>query len=240
MTTRLPQRTERHAQGGCEDCPAAHQSIFVNVPSRASDGVDALRIEDAFALGETIPFRKGTLDGFWCVRSGYVKLRYAYAGMSRPVRICGPGDLVGYGHWHDDCHLDAEALEPVSGCFFDKDRFLALQREVPDINDGLVKLTCRVVVQEAQRIAFLQSRSVRSRVAGLLTSLERKFGERTERGSRIPVRVDRKTLAALSGTVVETLARTLSKFEDEGWILRDGRAIHVHDSDALNAVAHEP
>jgi len=236
MTARLPQ----HARGGCEHCPAAHHSIFVKVRSRASDVVDTLRAENTFATRETIPFRKGKRDGFWCVRSGYVKLSYAYAGLSRPVRICGPGDLVGYGHWHDDYRLVAEALEPVSGCFFERDRFLALQREVPDINDGLVKLTCRVAVQNAQRIAFLQSRSVRSRVAGLLTSLERKFGERTERGSRIPVRVDRKTLAGLSGTVVETLARTLTEFEDEGWISRDGRAIHVHDSNALNALAHEP
>lgn len=214
--------------------------MLVHVRARATAAVDALRVEGSFGQGETIPFTKGSAAGFWCMQSGYVTLSYAYAELSRPVRICGPGDLIGYGHWHDDYRLVAKTLEPVSACFFDKDRFLALQRDVPEINEGLVKLTCRIAVQEAQRIAFLQSRSVRSRVAGLLTSLERKFGERTDRGSRIPARVDRKTMAALSGTVVETLARVLSDFEHEGWISRDGRAIHVHDTDALNALAHEP
>ncbi len=225
----------------CERCPAAHRSVFKSARSRpgASEAVEALRVSLTFARGEQIPLRRASADGFLCLQGGYVKLSYVYAARSRPVRICGPGDLVGYGYWHCDYRLVPEALDTVAACFFERERFLALQDEVPEVSHEITKLLCRIALQKAQRISLLQSRSVGSRVAGLLTSLERKFGERTERGSRIPVPLDRKTLASLSGTVVETVARTLSDFEKKGWIARDGRRILLQDKDALNALAYE-
>ena len=226
----------------CEHCPSVHLSAFMNVRSRKQKAIDAMRAEHLFTRGEALPFseRDGSVNGLWCIRSGYVKLSYTYGNLTRPIRICGPGDLVGYGHWHCDHRFVAEALEAVSACLLEKERFDVMQRESPELNATLVKLACQRELQTAQRLAILQSRSVRSRVAGTLTSLERKFGERGARGSRIPVRIDRKTLASLSGTVPETLARVLSEFEGNGWILRDGWTIYVNDADALNALAHEP
>lgn len=223
----------------CNQCPATHRSVFKNVPFDGRDGLDASRVALTIARGQQIPLRRGSVDGVMCIRSGYVKLSYAYAEQSRPVRICGPGDLVGYGYWHCDARMVPEALEDTSACFFEKERFLALQREVPEVSGELIKLLGRIALQKSQRIASLQSRSVRSRVASLLTSLERKFGERTPRGSRIGVRVDRRTMAALSGTVIETLSRALTEFEELGFIARDGRVVYVRNMDALNALAHE-
>lgn len=223
----------------CNQCTAAHRSIFKTVPPQGRDVVDASRVELTVAPGEPIPLRRGSVDGIVCIRSGYAKVSYVYAKQSRPVRICGPGDLLGYGYWHCDTRLVPEALEMMSVCFFEKGSFLDLQRETPELSEEVIKLLSRIELQKAQRIAFLQSRSVASRVAALLTSLERKFGERTPRGSRIPVRIDRRTMAALSGTVIETLARVLGEFEEQALIARDGRTIYVRDRDALNALAHE-
>jgi CRP-like cAMP-binding protein len=223
----------------CTQCPAAHRSVFNQVPFDGRDVLAASRVELTVALGQPVPLRRGSVEGVVCIRSGYVKVSHVYAKRSRPVRICGPGDLVGYGYWHCDTRMVPEALEDTSGCFFEKKRFLVLQREVPEISEQLIKLLGRIALQKSQRISSLQSRAVRSRVAALLTSLERKFGERTPQGSRIGVRVDRRTMAALSGTVIETLSRALTDFEKQGFIARDGRTVYVLNMDALNALAHE-
>jgi CRP/FNR family transcriptional regulator len=222
----------------CGNCPALARSIFRSVSSRARDAVQAHRVDVASEKGENVPLKHGSADGFVCIRSGYAKVIYKYAGLARPVSICGPGDLVGYGYWHCDDRLALEALEDVGACFFTKTDFEALVREEPEMSEELRKVLCRNALQKAERIGMLQSRSVHSRVAALLASLERKFGERAPNGSRIPVG-DRETLAALSGTVVETLARVLTHFEENGWIVREGRRLRVRNRNALNALAHD-
>lgn len=65
--------------------------------------------------------------GFYCIRQGHVQLTTFSSQSSRnTIRICGPGDLVGYGGWETaimDPHA-AYALGKVSACFFSASNFL--------------------------------------------------------------------------------------------------------------------
>ena len=226
-------RARKRLTTGCEGCPGAARSVLETMPVER-----LVRHDVSFTRGARIALKTNGSDGFLCMKRGYVKLDYKYAKLARPVRICGPGDLVGYGNWHCDYRVVPVALEAGCACFIEKASFLALQNAIPELNERILKLLCQIELQYQQRVSVLQGRSVRGRVAGVLASLERKFGERSTRGSRIPIRIDRQTLASLSGTVTETLSRVLTDFEDKAWITRDGRFLHVLDKDALNALSH--
>lgn len=100
----------------------------------------------------------------------------------------------------------------------------------------------------AQRLAGLctsADRRVRSltqtsdgRVAEILLALVARFGEEVEPGSvLIPVRVTRAQLAAMVGTTVETVIRTISKWTREGVIATRDAGIVVCDVPALARIA---
>jgi CRP/FNR family transcriptional regulator len=143
------------------------------------------------------------------------------------LRICGPGDLIGYDEdTPESVAYVPEAIDPVRVCQFEKKEFRALQQRSPRIGDGIIRTLCRMIRFKNERIQSLEVGSVKSRVALLLLSLNSKFGMPTrDGGSEINLEIDRKTIATLAGTVTETLSRTLSELEDEGLIRRENRKI---------------
>ena len=236
-------------KSSCFDCPAKAKSIFSDLSEFWSIAIDELRAEQTWKAGEALSFRpqdgnasqKSDL-GFYCVRSGHLKLGVSPTDPeSKPVRIGGPGDLVGYAgpskRQNSEPAYSAVALDSVSACFFRFDEFQDLQNSSTEVSNGLVRMLCRELEFKDERIIGLENHSVKNRVAALLHSLNSKFGSKNGKVSRIDVKVDRRTLALLSGTVSQTLGRVLTELEDDKIILREGRSICVLDAQRLHQVA---
>lgn len=84
-----------------------------------------------------------------------------------------------------------------------------------------------------QRVAALMNTSVKNRVASALLSLCGKYGASTVEGFKLDVPISRKSLAMLSGTVPETLARTLTEMEEDKIIRRKKRSLYITDLNKL-------
>lgn len=215
----------------CKDCPVRQKTAFKDLNAGDRDRVSALREVKNIEAGKPVSFKEKNESGFFCVCSGHIQLGFVDKHKSGILRICGPGDLVGFEM--TEANLVAQALEDTQLCFIKRKPFAEIQRNSSDISNGIIQALVRVIAIKNDRIIGLENHSVKNRIATTLISLMKKFGIRSEWGTLIDVKIDRKALAKLAGTVVESLARVLTELENENIIRRDGRKIHVVNKEKL-------
>ncbi|MGE4231719.1 MAG: Crp/Fnr family transcriptional regulator [Bacteriovoracia bacterium] len=216
----------------CRKCVCRPNSAFNALGEHDLFEIDRIRSLVQFCSGANVPLKFENEEGFYCIRRGHLKLEVDRSKDTRTVRICGPGDLVGFDSDGTRKHV-VTALEDGTACFFSWGTFQNLLMSSTQVCSGVIKMLCKIIALNNRRIAALQNSSVRSRVAALLLSLDSKFGDHSSPSSKIDVRIDRKTLAGLAGTAVENLSRMLTEFEQEGAIIRDGRDIRIANKSVL-------
>ena len=181
--------------------------------------LDAPRIELMPANG-VLTFNKEKGSGLYRINDGFARLRLSVRGQERSISILGPGQLL-------ISLPPLAARSPVVTALTD----LVLEfHPVRGGIDVLRKLETSLH-ETAERIWGLQSRSVRAKVAATLLSLPKEW---REGGIE---HLDRKTLAELSGTSPETLARIITDLELDKIVERRGRDLFILDSPRLESAA---
>ncbi|MBS1969924.1 MAG: Crp/Fnr family transcriptional regulator [Bdellovibrionales bacterium] len=171
---------------------------------------------------------------FYVLLKGHARLGYQTHTL-HPVRICGPGDFLGYGEWNFKHRHTAEALDPIEAIIFQRESFQKFLHSSPTLQEAMIKVLCDILSIKDERISALENHSVGNRVASVLLSFSEKFGKESKEGIRIDVKVDRDTIAKLAGTVIESLSRQLSELESEHIIRREGRSIVILEREKLLA-----
>ena len=209
--------------------------MFQGLTEQELNEVEKFRHFYQFHKNDSLPTQKEKKHGFYCIQLGHVRECLPRDSRDKILRICGPGDLVGFG----STQYAVEALEPVSACFFPFQDFQVLQKKIPGITTNLVEMLCKIIQIKDRRISSLENHSVKNRVASVLVSLASKFGEPSKLGTHIAAYVDRHTMAKLAGTSPETLARVITDLQEDGLISREKRAIHIVNLPQLNKLAIE-
>lgn len=225
-------KSESVIRDSCKNCTARCKSAFKESTDTDLSEIEKIRSFIKFDANTLLPFEFENEMGFYCIQSGYVKL----TSEEGVIRICGPGDLVGFGMGEVDSE-EIVALEEGAACFFTNQLFFQLQMKSPSVSSGIINMLSYIVNLNNQRIIDLEFFSVKNRVASILLSLSRKFGVLTLLGKKIDIKLDRPTLARLSATGLESLSRILTEFENDQLIIRDGRKIIISDEESLSKVS---
>jgi CRP-like cAMP-binding protein len=221
----------------CRDCSARARSTFKGMGEEELNEIDRVRSLVEFKAGASLPLSYDDDEGFYCIRKGHQTVTLRKSQKSGIARVSGPGDLVGYDLHNEN--LEIKCLENGSACFFPKKRFIAIQNRYNKISNAVIEMLCKIIHLKDTRISVLQNHTVRTRVAGLLASLDAKFGIVSEHGRFIDVRIDRGSLSKLAGTSAESLSRTLTELEDAGAIKRSGRGLHIVNKSKLEKLSEE-
>ncbi|MGZ3768372.1 MAG: Crp/Fnr family transcriptional regulator [Bdellovibrio sp.] len=220
----------------CASCPMNCKSTLSRIRESGVSVFDQLKKDEFYDNQEFIPLITDGRRKMYCIKRGSVRLSTSDGGV---IRICGPGDIIGYQGIDNSCTYTASTIGEVQVCCFDRELFFMVQEKSPEIMKEFFAFLSQEIELRDKRITALESYSVRNKVASTLLSLNSKFGSSSDFGSIITVPVDRKTLAQLSGTVVESLARTLTDFENSKFIIRMGRFIHIQDVEKLQKISVE-
>ena len=195
----------------CAACAQTCKSIIGRYRQSGSAIYDQFRYQYDFRSGQNMPFSRNGRVGFFCIASGYVRLNCKSGCTYRAVRISGPGDIVGYVNFLSS-NYTATAIDAVTACFFDLEIFFMLQSQTPELSRSAIKWLCELITVRDERILTLGSRTAKAKVASTFLSLAKKFGQTGHDGSiRITPTIDRRTLAELSGTVMETFSRVVTE-----------------------------
>lgn len=191
-----------------------------------ADYLDILKVEE----GEVFYFRRAGRVGFYSVAKGHHAVELVNGIRNSVIRICGQGDIVGFGNWFTHQYgerTQIRSLEEGKLHFISKSSYDELAFELPELSHLIVESLCKIVSLKDERIAALENHTVKARVSALLLSLSKKFGVETPQGRLIDLKIDRQTLASLAATSVETFARSLTELEAENCVERRRRKILI-------------
>jgi CRP/FNR family transcriptional regulator len=173
------------------------------------------------------------------VSSGQVKIvKHTSDGQENLLEVIMPGEMFGGAGLLLATHpASAAAMTPTTALSIERDRYLQLIRQNPDIALRIIHLLGERL-QTAMKMRALAVERVDVRLANILLKLCDKAGEPTDEGTRINLPLSRRDLADMAGTTIETAIRVMSRFRKEGLVHTEpGGFVIVLDHERLQQLS---
>lgn len=211
--------------------------VFEGLGRAHLDTLARLAVRRSYVAGETVFSEGETSGGLHVVRTGRVRVyKLGPEGKEQILHIWGPGEPFGEAAAFEDVSYPAhaEAIEATTTLFIPRAGLIEEVRRDPEFALALVTLLSRRLRRLAGLVESLSLREVPGRLAAFLLLLS----ERQGGIDRVSLDIPKTQLAAVIGTIPETLSRILGRLSREGIAATDGpRAVLLRDRDALRALA---
>ncbi len=201
--------------------------LFRQLSAAGRKRLAALSHERTFDKGETIFHEGRPSDSVWLVREGRVHLvHYLAAGRAQTTCVMAPGETF--------CCLPAldRGTYPATAVAATKAKVLqipaSLFHELMEGSPAMLQETLCVFCNRLRQVeakGCLLHDPVERRVAQALLTLKKKFGD------TIPL--TRQEIAELAATTVESAIRTISRFQQEGWVRSTRGKLQLLEVEAL-------
>jgi CRP/FNR family transcriptional regulator len=185
--------------------------------------------------GETL-FRTGDrFDSMYAVWTGFFKTVVgSKQGREQVTGFQMAGELIGLSGIDSGFHeVDAIALEDSQVCVIPFAEIEKIGREVPALQVQLHKMMSREIATDHQVMLQLGSMHAEERVAAFLLNLMHRLEARGFSASSVLLRMSREEIGSFLGLKLETVSRTLSKFQASGFLAVRQRQIEITDAPGL-------
>lgn len=98
------------------------------------------------------------------------------------------------------------------------------------------KLMSEQIMRETSQAMLLGSLNAEERVAAFLLDISSRYLKRGYSPTEFNLRMTREDIGSFLGMTLETVSRTLSKFQKRGLIEMHGRHVHIVDFDGLRQI----
>jgi CRP/FNR family transcriptional regulator len=214
----------------------AQMPLFEGISETQQQDLASIALLKTFERGETI-FSDGEAgNGFYVVLSGRIKIfKLSADGKEQILHIFGPGEPFGEVPVFEGRRFPAnsEPLEKSSVMFFPRTAFIDLIKRNPSLVLNMLGVLSRRLRRFAAMIDDLSLKEVPGRLAAHLLDLNARQPE----SSQVALTVPKNQLAAMLGTIPETLSRILQKMTQQGFIKVDGKNISLLDREGLTELA---
>ncbi len=221
----------------CTDCKNFCGSVFCSANEEVLHELDEFKTVQTFIKGQTLFVEGGPSFGLYCVDKGQFKLsKLSSEGKESIVRIVSTGELLGHRSVfaNEPYQASATAITDAKVCFIETSKILGLIQENPAVAMRILGVISRDLGASEKKLADFSHKNVRERVAVLLIYLASHFGEKTDKGCRIDLKLTRDEMASIVGTATETLIRFLSEFKEDHIILQEKKLIYIINPEKLN------
>ncbi|QJA06379.1 Crp/Fnr family transcriptional regulator [Thermosulfurimonas marina] len=204
--------------------------LFRGLAEEALREIRGIALSKVFEKGEVIFSEGAEARGFFLVLEGRVKVyRLSARGRQQILHVFGPGEAFAEAALFSEARYPAwaEALEKTRVLFFPRKAFLDLVRRRPELALNMLALLSLRLRSLAELVETLSLKEVPERLAAYLLYL----AERN--GSEFDLEIPKGELAALLGTVPETLSRVLSRLSEAGLIEVSGKRIRILNEEGL-------
>jgi CRP/FNR family transcriptional regulator, dissimilatory nitrate respiration regulator len=211
--------------------------FFQEVSDEHVHALAMIGISQTYRRGETIFLEGDEGTGFFIIKSGRVKVfKVAKDGKEQILHIFGPEEYFAEVPAFDGGQFPASAaaIESAEVIFIPRATFLMVLEQHPTLAIALLGTFARHLRRLAHLVDSLSFKDVPERLANYLLNLS----DRTNQPDLIELDLPKGQLAALLGTIPETLSRTFYKLGQEGVIEMNGTSIRLCDRDRLCELAH--
>ncbi len=208
--------------------------VFSGLPTDAVDRLASDSITRRHSKGDIIFCEGDNATGFYLLTEGRVKIfKISPDGKEQILHIFSPGNLFG------EAAVFSEGSFPATAMALEKSRSLMIPKSSLKeviVENPLLAMNMLAVLSSRLRhfseiIENLSLKEVPGRLATYLVLLAGGGNQ------LIHLDITRNQLAAMLGTIPETLSRILSKMMSRGIIDVNGRDIRVRDLNTLKALA---
>lgn len=164
------------------------------------------------------------------ILSGRVKVyRQSIDGRERIINMLGAGEPMAAVPFCDGggYPANAEIIEEAEIALLRWEDFQMIAKDNPEILFSVIELMAKRLRRAQGDMHSLALKSVASRLARCILDLSQSYGEETDIGVEIDLKLNRRELGALIGASRETTTRMLRQFEKERVITSHGSKITI-------------
>lgn len=191
-----------------------------------------------FKAGQRIHTVGQHFESLFIVNSGFLKtVLIDEYGNEQVLSFPMKGDLLGIDAIHAEHHAsETVALSDCDIVVLPYKTFSALGRIHAGLELAMFSVMSRELVREQIMIGMLSALSAEAKVARFLTNLAERFCQLGYSGKIFNLRMTRQEIGSYLGLSLETVSRTLSAFNELGFITVDQREIGIIDPIALRTL----
>lgn len=224
----------------CDACDARETAVLCGGEAAALAAFARVHHQHRYLAKQTL-YHEGTPAlGLYVVCRGRIKVSRADGnGREQILRLVDPGGVLGEEALIEGARYvgSALALEDSQVAFVGREELLRLFQAHGEMAVNLLLHLCRELVSTQANLTRLALADARSRMAGLLLELGRRYGQPTSEGMQLSLQVSRGELAAMVGLTPETAMRLLSEFRDAGIVRTDRRQVILVQPEQLEALS---
>lgn len=195
--------------------------------------INKIAIEQFYSKGDIIFHQGDEARGFFVIKSGRVKVfKQSAEGKEQILHVFGLGDhFAEVPAFDGKCYpASAATIEKAELLFFPRNSFLQLLEQQPTLTINMLKSFARHLRRFSHLVDNLSLREVPARLATYLLSLS----ERAGNAETVELDLTKGQLAAMLGTIPETLSRVFYKLSRDGLIEIDGSKISLLNRERLS------
>jgi CRP/FNR family transcriptional regulator, anaerobic regulatory protein len=227
----------------CANCSLRSLCLPEGLPAGDIERLDSV-------VQQRLPIERGhelfhagaDFHNLYVVRSG--SMRTTQAGAPGEEQVIGfhlPGELLGLDAISSGAHqCTAVALDRTSVCAVPFAELEEVAKRVPGLQQQLLRIISREMVEDHNHLAALGRRSARERLALFLHSLALRLERSGHAGDQFNLTMSRGDIASYLGLALETVSRLMTRLSEEGMIAIDRRNLRIVDREALAQAAGNP
>jgi CRP/FNR family transcriptional regulator, polysaccharide utilization system transcription regulator len=223
----------------CRSCSKMQFSLLSFCNHQEILNVDLTK-ECVFVQKGDVIFEEGdTPEYLFCLKNGQVKLsKKAPNNRNFIIRWAQPGDFIGYRAvlMKKPYTVTATATEDLGVCRIPVPVIWGIFNENTRFRDEAINMLYKSLQETENKLTELAYKPVLGRIAEALLSFKNYQSE--EDKELVPVfEINRKDLASMTGTVKETVIRSIKSLKREGVLATNGSKIIILNEDKLAEIS---
>jgi len=218
----------------CEDC-IDRDGCIIEQLMKASGVTDySGKSRPPFLIDDHIYRTGNKADSIYIVHSGSVRT-YVITdeGEEQVLGFYLPGDVLGLDGIGLDRHVtSAIALETTSIC-----KLSLSKLHVPQADHQFLNLMSCQLAREHNLVLMLASKDANGKMASFILDLSKRYEQHGFSSHLFNLTMRRTDIASYLGLTIETVSRTLKKFQEKGVLEIDRRRVNILDYKSLHEIA---
>lgn len=228
----------------CSTCNMREICLPVGLNREEMAEVDRIMVvgQRKVARGETLVHAGARFEAIFAVRAGFFKSVIASSqGREQITGFQTTGELIGLGAIDTGRHeVDVIALEDSQVCVIPYGELETLSQAVPTLRHQFNRHMSHEIAADHETMLRLGSMHAEERVAAFLLNLVHRLEARGYSSTSLVLRMSREEIGSFLGLKLETISRTLSKFQAAGLLFVRQRHVQITDQVGLRQVLEPP
>jgi len=220
----------------CAHCSIRELCVPGGISSEELEKLDALVAMRKRVKRGSMVFENGeAFRSLYAVRSGFFKTQITSPdGREQITGFQVPGEVMGLDGMATERHsVDAIALEDSEVCVLPYEELERIARDFQPLQYQLHRVMSREIVRDNGVMLLLGSMKADERVAAFLLNLSERYKLLGYSSDEFLLRMTRAEMGSYLGLKLETVSRSVSRFQEQGFIKVNGKSVTITDKQAL-------